>query len=359
MSTPAAQRIAIFDGLRGYCALWVALVHLARMLVLHDRYWFPEADTAVGIFFILSGYVITNLLIHQQESYRVFLFRRYCRLAPAFVFFCVLYILFADVIIAALTKLDTTQHPVYSLLPAYINGARFWYLHLPAHIALLHGWLEPWVPNSTKAILPEGWSMTVEWQFYLMAPLLVSAIAKQPRIALGLLVPVSLLLALWHPWRAMLATNYLTDFLTGMITCFYLIEAQEKSVLTPLSLGMFVLLSSALFLKQFEIPLWCGFIYFAYGAHATVRRVWQRAFDNRVSHFLGKISYSVYLCHMLLTFFVIHLVAGYVDPVRAPEQFYFTAMPLIIIGTLALATLTYYTIELPAMRWSKCITSRC
>jgi peptidoglycan/LPS O-acetylase OafA/YrhL len=352
------QRIAIFDGLRGYCALWVALVHLARMLVLHNKYWFPEADTAVGIFFILSGYVITSLITQQKESYRVFLFRRYCRLAPAFVFFCVLYIIFSGVIISALTKLDTTQHPVYSLLPAYINGARFWYIHLPAHIAMLHGWLEPWVPNSAKAILPEGWSMTVEWQFYLVAPLLVSMVAKQSRIALTLLVTASVFLALWHPWRAVLATDYLVDFLSGMLTCFYLNAPQEKSAQQPLAAAMLVLFAFALFMKQMEILLWCVFVYLAYGARADVQRAWHRVFDNRVSNFLGRISYSVYLCHMLLTFLVIHLVAGHVDPIKAPEQFYFTAMPLIIIGTLAFATLTCYTIELPAMRWSKRVIAR-
>src|SRR5690606_19729916 len=107
------------------------------------------------------------------QDYHTFLFQRFFRLAPVFAFFCILYILHASFIVGALEKLDTTQNPVYSVIPLYAHGAQYWYIHLPAHIAMVHGLLEPWIPAASLTILPPGWTMTIEWQFYLLAPFLV------------------------------------------------------------------------------------------------------------------------------------------------------------------------------------------
>lgn len=348
------NRIPEFDSLRGYCALWVALVHLARLLVLHDQYWFPSSDIAVGIFFILSGYVITNLLSNSKEGYGIFLFRRFFRLAPVFVFFCLAYILHSNFIVSALGKLDTTQYPVFSVMAYYINGARFWYIHLPAHITMLHGLLDPWVPGASKAILPEGWSMTVEWQFYLFAPLLLLMIQKKQLFRLAMFFVVALGLMFFKPVPALLFTDYIMDFTAGIASCYFMHGKTERLNRLRPSILLVLLCCVFIWLKNFDIAIWCAFILFAYGAVGDVaKKLFSLIFNNPLSNFLGKISYSLYLCHMLVIFYVIHLLANYVDAIKQPELFYCIAMPLIIIIASAFSAITYHLIEKPAIEWSK------
>ena len=352
--SPTAMRIAVLDGLRGYCALWVAVVHLARLLVLHDKYWVPDADIAVGIFFVLSGFVITYLLTQEQESYGRFLFRRYCRLAPVFIFFCVAYIALSNFIVYALTCLDTTQHPVYSLMPAYINGARFWYIHLPAHMLMLHGWLDSIVPNASKAILPEGWSMTVEWQFYLIAPLLL-AILQQKKIWSGFLLAMfSILLTLFHVLPGLWVTNFIIEFLAGMVAFLFVQPLQHHLKRTTDWLWLIVFAAAGYTFNKPALMVWSVFLILAFGiARAQTLQIISGLFDNTLSRFLGKVSYSLYLCHMLVIFAVVPVVARYLHPTEQPEKFYLAALPLVLAGSLLLASLTYRFIEQPMIKWSK------
>lgn len=348
------NRIPEFDSLRGYCALWVALVHLARLLVLHDKYWFPSSDIAVGIFFILSGYVITNLLSSSKESYGVFLFRRFFRLAPVFIFFCIAYILHYNFIVSALTKLDTTQYPVYSIMGYYINGARFWYIHLPAHITMLHGLLDPWVHGASKTILPEGWSMTVEWQFYLFAPLLLLMIQKKRLFQLSVFFVIAVGLIFFKPLPMLLFTDYIVDFAIGIATCYFIHGKTEGLNNIRSSIILILFLCVFIAIKKFDLAIWCGFILLAYGAvGTTTKNIFKFVFNNRLSSFLGKTSYSLYLCHMLVTFYAIHLIANYIDAIKQPELFYCTAMPLIVLASAMVSAAAYQFIEKPAIDWSK------
>src|SRR5438270_6252769 len=89
-AAPAAvERFAPIEGLRAWLAWGVFFGHIALFAGL-SRIGIPSgaadlASDCVQIFIIVSGFVITHLLLAQQEGYPSYIARRFFRLFPAFV----------------------------------------------------------------------------------------------------------------------------------------------------------------------------------------------------------------------------------------------------------------------------------
>ena len=84
------HRLPELDGLRGLLAVWVWLYHAPY--ISGDWNSLPEVvrtflggDKAVDVFIILSGFVISLLLLREREPYRTFLWRRFLRLYPVYI----------------------------------------------------------------------------------------------------------------------------------------------------------------------------------------------------------------------------------------------------------------------------------
>jgi peptidoglycan/LPS O-acetylase OafA/YrhL len=182
--TPASERIASLDGLRGICILLVLWAHLDGTAGFPKVPWgrlVPSlGDFGVRVFFVISGYLITRLLIDERErtgtvSLRGFYTRRVYRIFPAFYVFIGVVaalvaagelVLLPGDLLHALT-FTTNNHPV-----------RAWYL---GHL----------------------WSLSVEEQFYLIWPALM--LAAGGRRSLGVAVAVMLLgpvarTLVWRLW---------------------------------------------------------------------------------------------------------------------------------------------------------------
>lgn len=144
------------DGLRGVAILFVMLFHA-------DLPGFSGGFLGVDIFFVLSGFLITTLLVEEYESYgsvvlKNFYVRRLLRLVPALllmlVAFCVYSFVFLDAAMAQRNVVDAL------IALGYLsNWARAFSLHPPD-------------------FLGHTWSLSVEEQFYLFwPPLLLSMFA--------------------------------------------------------------------------------------------------------------------------------------------------------------------------------------
>jgi peptidoglycan/LPS O-acetylase OafA/YrhL len=119
---------------------------------------------AVDGFIILSGFVITQLLVAKNEPYGIFIFRRFIRLFPAFV---------VCLAIALLVRPFTFGTAPSELIREASENRYFWW-HLGAHASLIHGLVPTaWLPLSQLAFLPPGWSISLEFQLYLVAPLVL------------------------------------------------------------------------------------------------------------------------------------------------------------------------------------------
>ena len=115
---------------------------------------FTEGHTGVAIFMVLSGYLFAKLLGNKKVNYPVFLYNRGLRLLPLLV--CVL------LIIAAQAYVDDK-----------LNAAFF--------IHLLKGFVLPTLPNG-------GWSITVEFHFYIILPVLLITAIKFPNLLMFSLI---------------------------------------------------------------------------------------------------------------------------------------------------------------------------
>ena len=154
----ATRRFGSLDGVRFLCILAVLWHHGPRFDILPDP---PQILTrgflGVDFFFVLSGYLITTLLLreearHGRFSLRAFYWRRVCRIVPVY---------FLVVSLAAILFIGVKGQGQYlDILPHY-------YL-----------FLSNFLPQDIPLLEPT-WSLAVEEQYYLLWPLLLLALPRR------------------------------------------------------------------------------------------------------------------------------------------------------------------------------------
>lgn len=167
------------DGLRGVSIVFVVASHFG----LHA--FFP-GGYGVTLFFFISGFIITRLLIGEaeRESPRAisrFYLRRFFRLVPALVVFVVV----CNIALAARG---------WSLPAADTAAALFYYAN---YWQLLHGWTPP-APESPSSPYVVLWSLAVEEHFYLGFPLLLFAFRRRWMRLAYVLVALCAAVLLWR-----------------------------------------------------------------------------------------------------------------------------------------------------------------
>lgn len=160
MKVPSSEKrryMPGMDGLRAIAVIGVILYHL-------NIPWFLGGFSGVTVFFVLSGYLITDILIDEWNQnnkidYVRFMIRRFRRLAPALlsmIFIVTLLVIF-------------TNHPSFEKLrsdffPSLLYVTNWWYIFHEV------SYFDSFGPASP---LTHIWSLGIEEQFYLIWPLLV------------------------------------------------------------------------------------------------------------------------------------------------------------------------------------------
>src|ERR1700759_1318368 len=157
------------DVIRGFLSWVVFAVHVVWFSGYRGSTQEAVGAYAVDGFIILSGFVITQLLVIKKEAYGVFIFRRFMRLFPAF----------AVCVALSLLMRPLTLGRVSTELVREASETQYFWWHLGAHASLIHGLVPTaWLPVSQFAFLPPGWSISLEFQLYLVAPLVLWYSAK-------------------------------------------------------------------------------------------------------------------------------------------------------------------------------------
>lgn len=184
---PPRSHLAGLDGLRGVAVLLVLAYH-----ALPER--LPGGFVGVDVFFVLSGFLITALLLREKEQtgtvrLRQFWARRIRRLVPALVVMLTL--------VSAVTLV--VGHETGSGLRSQVAGALTWTSNW---IQIHQGW--SYSDQHLPPLLNHLWSLGIEEQFYLLWPLLLlSALVVLKRrvslYAMSALALVSIaLMAFWY-----------------------------------------------------------------------------------------------------------------------------------------------------------------
>lgn len=340
------------EGARGWLALIVVFAHILELTTLH-RLPHAEAlerpgDWAVRVFIIISGFVIANLLLRKREGYPIYIARRALRIYPAYLFS----LLLGFLVLPLAGQLDAFGDPAAKTAMHFqVQAASYaaapsahWLLHL----TMLHGA----VPNNILAesqymFNPPAWSLSLEWQFYLLAPAVLLLAQRRPMIlvasviALGFLYRRGLFGQFYNP-SLIFGAGWL--FLLGVFSCL-MMERLPRFGRFPWTL---LLLAVPLVLMNRELPGVVGWI----GLLAYIRSDAQWCLlDGRLAVFLGARSYAIYILHVPVLLACCWLayhqagLAGYPAAILAGV--------LTVAATFAGAELAYRFVERPAIAFGK------
>jgi len=286
-------RITQIQGLRAVAAILVTVFH-ARLV--------PGGFIGVDIFYVISGYLITGLILREIEKtgtldLRSFYQRRIKRLLPTSVFVLFVTAIFAWILFPPITR-DALGRDLFAAA-AYISNYLFaWWQNDYQNL------------NATPSPFIHYWSLAVEEQFYIVWPLFILFLARYGKKAIFAGIAITTLLSL-------LFSIYLTQ--VAPIWAFYSLPTRAWE------LGFGALL---LFLpetkRKIRILPWLGFFGIALssfnfnentafpGKNALVPvlatvflmasiKYWPPLFNDlansRLSQWLGAISYPLYLWH--------------------------------------------------------------
>ena len=163
MATPRGIRyIPAIDGLRAVAVIAVMLYHLGFK-------WIPGGFLGVDLFFVISGYVITRLLLDSIQrsgglDLRAFYVARIRRLLPPLVFMII-----TTTIVVGLWAPDTMRRFLGDAPFALFGGMNWW---------LVFRHTDYFEAIGRPPLLQHTWSLGVEAQFYLLWPLILLLVLK-------------------------------------------------------------------------------------------------------------------------------------------------------------------------------------
>jgi len=291
-------------------ALWVVVAHVLGALpaipgpVPNGIY----SVYPVYIFIILSGFVIFSMLERERVPYGRYLLARALRLFPVYWVVLVISILtltFAADVLRVSPIGFSTESRLFIIDIAKSNLAT----HIILHVPLLQG-LPPTVvvPYSALTIVGQAWSLTLEWQFYIVAPALfwLGTCLVRRKAQVGIVMTSLVCWALAPIMDGGFIGSYLPMFMVGFLSYFFYRNLMPK--MSDSKLGGFAAVAfafSLIFLKDSAIPvaIWVSLLYFiCIDQRIEGGTKVARLLRARPLAYLGKISYPLYLGHMQALF---------------------------------------------------------
>lgn len=306
-------KLLALDGIRGLAVVLVILSHFGSDI--HDAFFlkplkfvFLYGWVGVDLFFALSGFLITGILVDTRKAenyFGSFYARRVLRIFP--IYYASLFAIFA---LIAIMPNPPAEIPV----PA---DRKLYFFFLTNWLVL---WKGQWGPN----VVGHFWSLAVEEQFYLFWPLCVWLIPVRQikKVALGLCVLALLLRLYWiarigGPSTAIILATVtrMDSLLAGAVAAILARDSAFRAsarnllgwILVPLSVFTVGLLCCP---DQYRAAIFCqsiGYTLLAVGFSALVLRAActdgsrvpvQRIFRNRTLTQFGKYSYGIYVYHV-------------------------------------------------------------
>lgn len=365
-------RMPELDGLRGIAVLsvvwhngiwgshWETHGTLARLLNLSAGIGW----VGVQLFFVLSGFLITGILLDEKNSphhLRNFYVRRVLRIFPLY---------YATLIFFFIALPALGVNPV---LDIDRNAQQIWYW------LFLSNWSIPIIGG--PGALSHFWSLAVEEQFYLVWPfailllsqkglaklclLLVATalivriglieynleyatwrayeftFARWDALAIGALLALAVRNRVWHAWVQVVVYRLVVAALLYILV-FIAIEHNYA----PVEHGI------AAINQTVAALLFAGLIYLGITSFSPSSESWRRFLNNSALRKVGKYSYAIYVIHYpLLVFFNLH-INQYLEGFNTEYPLLFTPARVIAVAVISyfLAVCSWYVLEQPFMR---------
>ena len=342
-------RIPQLDAIRGIAILLVILHNQSRrFLPLGFEDLFASGWMGVDLFFVLSGLLITGILLDTRGSagfLKNFYARRCLRIWP--LYFSLLVFMF--VVVPWLRPAEGRE--------IFDRSSPWW-----AYPLFLQNFL---VRDPSGAAGPLGvtWSLAIEEQFYLVWPLLVryASLAQLSRIALSVICLSPVLRLFSSSYGVDLYSNLFCRLDGLMAGAFIAVLMRSSSFIpskfvTPAWIALIISTPLAILTDTVEMR-WLVFSFSAvastslifvalYSDHQWLRRV----MTNRFLIYTGTISYGLYLLHKI--------------PFDAAEaalnldRYRFIAWPVLLAAGYGIAAMSWYCLERPFLKLKRVFESR-
>lgn len=297
------ERIPQLDGLRGLLAVYVSLHHLVMFCgvpFLGAAAVFGRGEKAVHVFIILSGFVIFQLLEKSRQGWWPFIVRRFFRLWPLLALAVLI------TFVTAPLEIDVWRHAepdaVYKqerIVRCLDHSAA----HLASTLLMLHGLVPQFLLTDPQSnILPPSWSIGVEWQFYLVAPMLF-ALTRSGRpwiwfAGLACLAVATLCGGIWKQWNHAFLPLYAGYFALGAFSLGAWNSARNNGGAAPATLAF--AMAAVAWSKDTALNAWSVALLSSLPAgHALdgIVKPVKQLLASRPLVWLGDRSYSIYLLH--------------------------------------------------------------
>lgn len=356
LSKPAGH-LPQLDALRAFAVTFVLIFHWFPQDALINTT--PNGSIGVTLFFVLSGFLITQILIQnrnqilagkttQSAVYKNFIIRRALRIFPVYY----LFLTFVYLVLPETSDISTK--------PAY------YYFY--AYNILLHN------TGNWSDLLSPFWSLSVEEQFYLVWP---TVILLTPRSQLRRIIIFTIFLGLGTriAWalngntEGVLTLTCLDAFGIGALWSYIVVEQPETIPVFRKQLRWATLLALACFLFLLTQPYSSFFriyqrtilsvlsLYIVVHASFGFKGLIGRVLMNPALVYMGKISYGIYVYHMVvsshLTGFVLNKLSRF-SPISLHNPWIHLGTSFVLL--MLVASLSWYLIEKPINNFKRYFT---
>ncbi|ELY5828458.1 acyltransferase family protein [Cronobacter turicensis] len=362
------------EGLRGLASLWVLLGHICllvqcRIPLLYDP------GMGVDLFILLSGFLMAKNYMERRDiepwtsshTIRNFWLRRFFRIAPLYYFLLLLALIFGaafgewrDVIAQAWPSTQTESQRYADTSVGNIL----------AHISFVFGAIPYY---SFRTVLPD-WSIGLEMQFYVLFPFIMLLVMRWGFFAAAFAVMVGCFGARWafpgyfeaFPMPSMILIK-LPLFVAGMLIAAAVRDHRRLLLLLAflapvLAWQMHIAVTPVRLIAQCVMIAGLGALLWQAQAGSLLHqamRLPRWLLTRRISQFLGDVSYSVYLLHLMIVIPVIGLLVEHsafeqhASPVRL-----LIAAAISLPVTYGLATVLFHRVEKPGIALGKRLITR-
>jgi len=348
--TRKVENLPALTGVRALAALWVAALHFTRF---DNRFYdvgvanelVRAGGLGVTVFFVLSGFIMTHVYRSKFRSnlsfssWGDFLQNRVARLYPVHV-------------VSALTMLAFAMVGWrYGFVP---HGASFTPLSMLANATMTQVWF-----HGVGSMNGVSWSISAEWFAYLLFPIVYFSLWKigksWPWIVAVLAVGAC---HLAHTHGAVVRIS--AEFPLGMVA--YELQVRKQRAGFGKNAGTLIVLTYLI-----------GLYYISYSYYAVATSltsallfsalvaptdIFGKLLSTKVMVYLGEISYSIYMWHMVVWIFL-RRGLGVVLHVQVGPRLWLIALGLLL--TLAVSSLSYHFVEEPGrkairkLRWVRSV----
>ncbi|MFA9597763.1 acyltransferase family protein [Citrobacter telavivensis] len=314
------------NGLRAIAVLSVLVFHFSPSFL-------PGGFAGVDVFFVISGFLMTSIIFRGVENNNFsvvkFLIARCKRIVPALVAVVVVLLIVGYLIFEPLTYQVIGNHSFSSLL--FISNFTYFFES---------GYFDA---DSRSKFLLHTWSLSVEWQFYIIYPIIVYALSKilslsKIKIAVVVAAVVSLSLSVYVSYTDPSAAYFMLytrawEMMVGGLAFLYPL-ARYKEHSGKIEIAGIALIAASIALISDKTP-WPGYAALlpVVGAYFVILANNENSIlSNIILQKAGLWSYSIYLVHwpVIVTLGKFNIDVGFLT---------------YLYIVLAISIILYYTVE--------------